>query len=521
MLSPMARSDSPRTLASDIALLREKWADPGPAPAPNQLPPLAYSIVSIFVGLCCLATTLYYKQPVFPLDDAYITLHNASLFWGGRDANYGDVSPLTGATSVVHLLLVSLLFPLIGDWSSWVVQWLAVLAYGLGLMRLASVKGLTMGPALLLVGLGFSFGLVWYQMLNGLETGLAMACMVWVYALACTSGSERWLGLLLGCAPFIRPELAAFSALVWLVKTAGLVRSREFNAAATLFLYALLGAAPWLLITFLKTGSPLPSTAGAKKAYFAEGSQLPDWRRGALLNGVDKFWDRAGLLALAVVPLMFSNIGRASFLFIAAFYFAYYDTFPAAVHHNSLRYQFLVLPVFLFGAAFALGDRHRYIRKGSMAVGILALIGMIGFYRLEIEQFTVSQDFTLTELAGLRTWVEKNVPKDEPILIHDAGYLARYTDYRLVDFVGLKTPEAIGLNELLTYPSRGEKRAMVAEILALEHRTKFLVMRDSWEASFAIAKGLSDRGWTVEKVRDERYQVYTLAPPGGWAAATR
>lgn len=517
----MASSDSPRTLASDIAILREKWSDKGPEPVPNQLPAHAYWVVSIFVGLCCLATTLYYKQPVFPLDDAYITLHNASLFWGGRDANYGDVSPLTGATSVVHLLLVSLLFPLIGDWSSWVVQWLAVLAYGLGLVRLASVKGMTIGPALLLVGLGLSFGLVWFQLLNGLETGLAMACMVWIYALACQSGSERWLGLLLGCAPFIRPELVAFSGLVWLVKTAGLVRSREFNAAGTLFLYSLLGAAPWLLVTYMKTGSPLPSTAGAKKAYFADGSHLNEWRRTALLNSAGLFWQRAGILALAIVPLLFKNIGRASLVFLLAFYFAYYDSLPTAIHHNNFRYQFLVLPVLLFGAALALGDRHRYIRIGSLVTGIVALSVMLGFYRLELGAYAGGQDFTLTEHEGVRSWVEQNVPDDEPILIHDAGYMARYSDHRLIDFVGLKTPEAIQLNELLTYPSGGEKRVLVAEILALKHRTRFLIMFDVWEGSFGIAKGLQERGWDVNKVRDGRYQVYTLEPPGGWEAATR
>lgn len=521
MGEPMASSERPRTLASDIAVVREKWSDPGPQPTTDQLPTLAYWIVSAFVALCCLAVTLYYKQPVFPLDDAYITLHNASLFWGGVDPNYGNVSPLTGATSVVHLVLVSLLFPLIGDWSSWVVQWLGVLAYGIGLLRLASVKGMTIGPALMLVGLGFSFGLVWFQLLNGLETGLAMACMLWIYALACKAGTERWLGLLLGCAPFIRPELVAFSGLVWLIKTGALVRSREFGTAGVLFLYSLLGAMPWLLVTLMKTGSPLPSTAGAKKAFFAEGAHAPEWRRVALLNGVGLFWGRAGLLALALIPLLFKNIGRASLVFVLVFYFAYYESLPAAVHHNQFRYQFLVLPVLLFGAALALGDRHRYVRVGSSVAGVLALLGMLGFYRLELGKYAVSQDFTLTELEGVRSWVERNIPKDEAVLIHDAGYLARYTDHRLIDVVGLKTPKAIGLNELLTYPSRGEKRAMAVEILALENRAKYLIMFDVWEGSFGIAKGLRERGWDVQKVRDERYQVYTLVPPGGWAAATR
>ena len=42
----------------------------------------------------------------FPLDDAYITLHNARVLLTGSDPYYGT-SPLTGATSGVHLALVA------------------------------------------------------------------------------------------------------------------------------------------------------------------------------------------------------------------------------------------------------------------------------------------------------------------------------------------------------------------------------------------------------------------------------
>ncbi|MGJ0238983.1 hypothetical protein ACQEPB_10745 [Novosphingobium fluoreni] len=44
----------------------------------------------------------------FPLDDAYITLHNARALLAGADTTYGG-SPLVGATSLVHLALLALL----------------------------------------------------------------------------------------------------------------------------------------------------------------------------------------------------------------------------------------------------------------------------------------------------------------------------------------------------------------------------------------------------------------------------
>src|SRR5690349_19048294 len=68
---------------------------------------------AFYVGLAALIITGcawlgVAQHPIaFPLDDAYITLHNAQVLWSGSDRNYPGVPALMGATSPVHLALVA------------------------------------------------------------------------------------------------------------------------------------------------------------------------------------------------------------------------------------------------------------------------------------------------------------------------------------------------------------------------------------------------------------------------------
>ena len=77
-------------------------------------------------------------DPAFPLDDAYITLHNAQSLLSGVDRQFG-ASPLLGATSSVHLLLVTALGLIVSlPWAAAIVAWGGAGLYLLGLSYLAS-----------------------------------------------------------------------------------------------------------------------------------------------------------------------------------------------------------------------------------------------------------------------------------------------------------------------------------------------------------------------------------------------
>ena len=54
------------------------------------------------------------SQPVFPLDDSYITLQNAQELLGSASA-FGQPGALAGATSLIHTLLTALLLAIVGN----------------------------------------------------------------------------------------------------------------------------------------------------------------------------------------------------------------------------------------------------------------------------------------------------------------------------------------------------------------------------------------------------------------------
>ena len=207
---------------------------------------------------------------VFPLDDAYITIHNARVLIEGQDRNYG-VPALVGASSLIHLALVtavSLVLP--GEAASYLVAGTGPVLFLAGLLTLGRRLGLPWpeGTALALVGLAFGAA----QFLNGLETGLVMAAVTGTLVLALGAPSRR-LALACGLLPFLRPELGLLSLVLMarqarLRLAAGPDRAAALRAVAADAACVLLAAAPWLAWSFAETGALLPRTIAAKQAFF-------------------------------------------------------------------------------------------------------------------------------------------------------------------------------------------------------------------------------------------------------------
>jgi hypothetical protein len=57
-----------------------------------------YVAAAALVLAAAVAHRAFFGPPILPMDDAYITLHNAQVVWAGRDPNYPGTSALAGAT---------------------------------------------------------------------------------------------------------------------------------------------------------------------------------------------------------------------------------------------------------------------------------------------------------------------------------------------------------------------------------------------------------------------------------------
>jgi len=113
-----------------------------------------YVLASVFVAIASIWYSSVCGKPVFPVDDAYITLHNAQVLLWGHDPCFPGISALVGATSAVHLVVVWLLLhALAPEESLYIAAWIGVLAYVLGLVRLGSAHSLNAWQTAMLVAL--------------------------------------------------------------------------------------------------------------------------------------------------------------------------------------------------------------------------------------------------------------------------------------------------------------------------------------------------------------------------------
>ena len=107
-----------------------------------------------------------------------------------------------------------------------------------------------------------------FQLLNGMDTGLAMAAVAWNIKLLTDKKRTLWLSILCGIMPFIRPELSFLSLVSMLIIFGDGGCSARFKMAAAVT--AILSAVPFLLWYWVDTGSFVPNTVNAKTYYFAE-----------------------------------------------------------------------------------------------------------------------------------------------------------------------------------------------------------------------------------------------------------
>ena len=183
-----------------------------------KIPHRFYIYISFLCGLIfILFAHFHYIGLIFPVDDAYIVTHNVSVIKNGvQDSNFENVPILFGTTSVIHLTLISLatvfVSPLLAQYF---ITCFAIMAYAVGLIKLCLNNKLSYLQTIVVSALGIIAADVPHQLLNGLETGLAMAVLVWLFVFINQDHRLRIIPILCSFLPFIRPELCVLSALVF------------------------------------------------------------------------------------------------------------------------------------------------------------------------------------------------------------------------------------------------------------------------------------------------------------------
>lgn len=478
----------------------------------------------LLAALCCagtLAWAFWLGQPDWPLDDAYIVQHSVNgLKAGGVDSRFAGSTPLQGATSIVHVLAIAALSSLISvGWAQVIVAALAIFAYLAGNLRLADQAGLAAPWPALLALLGVLSGFNAIHLVNGLETGMAMAAVVWTLVLFRDPLPVHASAFaLIGLMPFIRPELGALGALIglralWALRGAGHVMPR----LGAMIGWGLAGLLPFALVMIVREGTLLPNTVAAKQ-YFFVGACRPFLDR-LTLAATNFGWYIGGmsLTGLALLAVFATRYRWIAAGFLVVFLGAYLMRFPSGLVHNWARYPHILTPFVLVGVIRILTIRGQVFNRPPGQVLVLAALALAVIeFRHPVSLYGQQIAFARQELATVARWVETHVPPDAAILVHDAGYIALHGRQPLVDLVGLKTPSSIPSHRTYTYGSCSHDPRAVDEI-ARRNGTGYAVLLDDWDQGFAIGSGLASLGWGVTRIDTERgetaYRVYRIEPP--------
>ncbi len=442
----------------------------------------------------------------FVLDDGYIALHSARAVVTGQDPVYG-VPALTGATSPPYVALLVVLLR-IGFWNRFealrAATLLGVVAYVTGVWAMtvaAGVRSLWARAALTVTSV--ASGLVIINVTNGLETGWAMALLVWLIALT-AGGRVRTAGVVAGLLCCTRLDLAPAAGLV---VAYGLVRRSWRDRTVTLGL-ALLAVLPFLLWNHADTGAWIPATIRAKRLFYAEGCLPLATRLSVSARGIAR--GVASLLPMAVglAGLAGSALGAVGVGAMTVSLGAYTVALPGSLNYSYCRYFYpIVAPWCAWGLV--------RLARGNPRTSIAPLVGLacaaVTFAALRwIDQAPVAH-----EIQAAAGWIEAHTPADAVLLVHDAGGISELAGRRAVDLVGLKSPASIAAHQEWTWPSCGSARDEAIAAIARASDSSYFVVESSWDQSFHLTDALRHGGFEMQLLRQPSgagYFVYSLEP---------
>jgi hypothetical protein len=440
------------------------------------------------------------------LDDPYIALHSARALLSGADAVF-NVPALVGVTSPLYLgLLAVILAPGIvsGDAALRLANAIGIVAYAAAVWRLGASVDLSKSRRVVLLVIAFATGWIAINLTNGLETGCAMALMVFAIASA-RDGRTIAVACAAGLLPALRPDLAPAGALLLLYSIRGRPRVEQARAIAL----AVALAAPFAIWVRLDTGAWLPDTMRAKQMFYAEGC-LPWTPKAASVAA------SMSLLLLQLVPLCFGvlflprdALGRIGLVAIGVFVVAYYVALPGALTHHFMRYPYAcVVPWLCYG--FALG-----LRRVATSVAATIAIAVVGA-QMAMSGRT-AKGFSYEDMKATAEWVDAHVPADATVLLHDAGLFSELAHRRAVDLVGLKTPSSIDAHARWTWASCGPDRHRAVGEIARSSGATWFIARIGWDAPLRADLEAEGFGLTPLRTSTDRvggYTVYRLTPPG-------
>lgn len=407
------------------------------------------------------------------IDDAFITFRYARNLVSGSGFVFNPGQHVLGTTTPLYTLLLALLAGLTRGtnypWLALVVNTLAdaitcLLLVALG-EKLTGQRAVGLGAALLwaIAPMSVTFAV------GGMETSVFILLLV-ATAYSYISGHVRWAVVFAGLLLLTRPDgllLAGPLGVDFLIRR---LRARQFpTAEALLFLGVVL---PWVIFATRYFGSPIPHSILAKTLAYrvdpADGlvNLLQHYGTPFFEDQVlGRYWALAGFILYLALSLFggLAILRRESRAWpIVLFPWLYFGAYAAA---RVLIFRWYLAPplpfyflLILAGLAKLLGDLARVAGARGLAlarrlnplalpVGLFALLSLLAW--------TARPDHGPSEPAPQMAWhqlelyyrqvglgLAPRLTASSVVAAGDVGALGYYSNARILDTVGLMSPEA-------------------------------------------------------------------------------
>jgi hypothetical protein len=412
-----------------------------------------------------------------------------------------------------------------------VFSWLAALATLLVVWRALFVLGASR-RIVLLGTLAFAAD-AWFVRWSAL--GMESSAAAWTAALVMLAsfgaygsraGAARF-GAAAAVAALIRPEM--YLAIPVFLAAAITLRPRP--RATTLWVAVAVAAAllvPWLAFARLHIGSFLPNTAGAKSGGIVHDPVV--FLRGFVPLAKILLSTQAIALLALLVDLAVSRRRavawrpelRFSMLWIVALPLAY----VVADIQVLSRYVLLITPMICVAGWCAVENVTARFesRRALFAVTTAALVALcinIAFYiRVVLPPSVIFSQDLQTRMMGLARYLHDNSMPDVVVAAADIGYLAYYSERRVLDLGGLVEPEMARLREAHDYEEIVDE-GLYFDVAGYP-RVDYLVDRDH-EADRFVGKVVNGYGFVpvystvvrnlgIRKPGDFHYTLYRIMP---------
>jgi tetratricopeptide (TPR) repeat protein len=435
----------------------------------------------------------------FPLDDPWIHLTFAkNLHDYGAFSYYKNEMVTSGSTSPLYTIMLALGFFLTNNEMllSYFLGVFFFLVGGVFLFKLTEhvFKGSVFWPSLAVLLYALEPRLQWIA-LSGMETTLFIALLL---AVAYYSSKQMPVhaGICAGLLIWTRPEAIIMIAIVGVdVYYRQLVDSRtksikkmQIDWLMKAGLVALVFGVGYVVFNLALSGSILPNTYAAKVKYYSGGGQgFPRQVLAFLTAG--HMIVLAPTLLIGITSTLVSIVRKRSapflvpLLFSGGLFIAYWIKLPYLYQNG--RYLMPMLPFVIFLAldgAYTLTEymrkrfKHATRKKAVLVVQtLLAMIFVVPFANAAWEIRLSYQDYCKyisDRQVKSALWMRDHLPPSAIIATHDVGAIGFYSGRKIVDMVGLVSPEMIAnLGDL----------SKLLQSLIREHVTHLAVLRNWFE----------------------------------------